>query len=59
MNLFSLNFARDLHISGLCDWCGQPKVAGHVCPVDEDPRDDDVPDELQDDELLLDDGEGA
>lgn len=59
MNIFNLNFDRELHIHGLCDWCGLPKGAGHVCPVDEDPRDDDVPAELQEDELLLDDGEGA
>lgn len=59
MNIFNLNFDRELHIHGLCDRCGQPKGAGHVCPVDEPQTDDADEYDLDDDELLLEDGEGA
>jgi len=57
MQMFNLNFDRETLLTGLCDWCGQPKGPGHVCPLDiPDVLDGDGYD-LDDDELLLEDGE--
>ena len=59
MQMFNLNFDRETHLTVLCDWCGLPKGPGHVCPVDEPPPDEADEYDLDDDELLLEDGEGA
>ena len=55
MRIFQLNIYRELHINGLCDWCGLPSEPGHICPVD----DDEPPEEITDDELAELLGEGA
>ena len=59
MHLYSLIFDRETHLTGLCDWCGQPKGPGHICPVDVPPADEADEYDLADDELLIEDGEGA